>query len=206
MDHPGGDVKAMKERLWHMAAHKHPKTKLLLLWHRYLYNEAEMPLMEELCRKAGVHFCPVEGKLLGIEAMMEAFAGVPTYDAVLGRLRTHITDIKEQCAKHRNAPCREQQRSLTLDAWGRLKVCGVAYSKGIIGDYMSMSMEEIERMKRLHPFCAKCKAVGTHNWANETMTWKRRVIDGAIGLGVATLGRVMTLRPTMHRGLSTDEK
>ena len=205
VDHPGGDVSAMLDRLWYLAAHKRKGTKLMVLWHRYNYNEAEMSQMEGLCKRAGIHFCPVFGKLLGIEAMQAAFVGSRDHDAVIGRMIHHILDIKEACFKHRKAPCREIQRSITIDAWGRVRVCGVAYHNGYMGDYLATPIDSLIVSKENNPFCRRCMTRGTHNWANETMTWKRRMIDRVIGVGFATVGRLMTIKPTMHKGLSTDQ-
>lgn len=208
--HRGGDIGRVKEHMRQVAEHRRPGTNLRMSWHQYRHNQSEEEEMQRYCSGLGIQFVPHAAKLFPLELVVDYFAkpnGQLNRDTlwVAANLRLSLDDAASISRRHRRFPCRSLNREIVLDCFGRVTVCCSLYNPSAyyIGDYLQLPIQEIQRLKRQHPVCSKCRAVGGHVYYTEALTPKRRAYLRAADLWCNTLGRFITIHPKLGKATAT---
>lgn len=170
--HKDGNIDLVKENMIKLAAIKHPATNLQLSWHRYKYNEHEMPLMKEFAEAHGYLFAPYCTSLLPHDlALREWQTGIPS---VAGEdLLIPASSVKDACFERRAHPCLEQDQILLVHGDGTYgNCCHRSDVTNIRGSLFDTTVPAILSSRKKDKACLSCKAVGGHIYAMQAYTRK----------------------------------
>jgi MoaA/NifB/PqqE/SkfB family radical SAM enzyme len=148
-----------------------PKTRILIAWHRYLFNEKQYRDAFKYFDRPGITFAPTVAYLNDCVEMWDFVKGnLPRErmasvkkDISLSHMRKGIAYSKSK-SKDYYCPAWDH---ITLDETGQLLLCcgTTRYdSKYILGNLLEMSKDEIWQRKKNHPVCKECVSSGLAQW------------------------------------------
>lgn len=168
--HRDGDIELVKANMRKVAALKHPRTTVQVSWHRYNYNDHEMPLMEALAKELGFNFVPYGTSLIPHDRAMKVWAtGIddPAGEDVL----VPVKKTQALCAARKHWGCIIQQQIVAVNGKGNILLCsnlGNAFNE--LGSFFNKTVEQHLADRYESKYCSKCKSVGGHVYAAQAYT------------------------------------
>lgn len=168
--HKDGDIEAVKANMTELGRLRRPGTHLQLSWHRYRYNEHELPLMQEYAERLGFNFVPYATSLLPHDrAMKEWRTGVA--DPAGEDLLLPALTVKQACFDRRNWDCLEQDQIVTVNGDGDyLNCCHRSDVANLRGSFFNSTVPALLASRKTDAACRACKAVGGHVYAMQAYT------------------------------------
>lgn len=171
--HKNGDIEKVKEHMKQCAALRQPGTTLQLSWHRYRYNDHEMPLMKEFAEQLGFNFVPYGTSLIPHDRAMRVWAtGIP--DPAGEDVLVPVADARQMCYERRHWDCILQNQILAVNGDGQHLLCSnFMDDANLRGNLFETTIPEILAARKQDPICLACKAVGGHVYALQFYTRNR---------------------------------
>lgn len=169
--HRGGNVKLALKHLKEVGKYtKESQATVVMNFHSYIDNDEDGNILEALCNKYGIVFASYDASVLQEEPENGLLRGHEEWrdsddivKLVLPRLKTEPYYF-EKISTLSDIPCHSQYHILVLDHEGQVCTCT---HKGPddphkLGDFLSMTSEELFETKWSFPICTHCKAIGMH--------------------------------------------
>jgi radical SAM protein with 4Fe4S-binding SPASM domain len=137
------------------------ETTLTMLFHEYMDNKDEIGPARELAESHGFKFIPIPAQMMVYDNIVNGYS--PRDHATLDLL---FQTPEEDITRLKHAPtgeefCGMQEREVTLDAHGNMRLCQFMYTTDyIIGNYLERPLKEMRKEIINHPWCVKCKTKG----------------------------------------------
>jgi hypothetical protein len=170
--HRGGDIERVKANMLELANARErvgAKTRIHMMYHRYLGNLDEEVLMREYAGSLGFEFQPVWAFLLPLEkagAYLDHDLSSFTEDdkKLMERLTVPLDTLPPILKKHRGTSCYLQTQQISMDFKADVQLCCAVYdsSKFTLGNYLDLPLGEIQKRKYSHAMCDHCIATGLH--------------------------------------------
>lgn len=149
-----------------------PKTKIIIAWHRYLFNEDEFWKAYKYFNRPGISFIPevaflndgIETKEFLKERLPQERIEQAQKDLFLQHTRKMVAYHKKK-SKNYHCPAMDY---LVIDEIGQLLTCCgfTRYdSDYVLGNILEMSAEEIWKHKNSHQLCNECISSGLARWS-----------------------------------------
>jgi MoaA/NifB/PqqE/SkfB family radical SAM enzyme len=174
VSHRGGNIAKVKNHMQELAAAKqrtHASTRIYVNYHRYLHNLKEEPLMRAYAASLGFEFEPVWALLLPLEKIL-GFGGDEDFGFPLAeqdhrlikQLALPFNVALEAARQVRDQPCRLRDNQLSIDWRGTVQLCCGIFDAGrfTLGKFLTLSLDEIQRLRYSHAMCARCMLLGGH--------------------------------------------
>jgi MoaA/NifB/PqqE/SkfB family radical SAM enzyme len=172
--HRGGDIERVKIHMQQLAAAKKKHkatTRVHVLFHRYKHNLSDEPKMRAYAETLGFEFQPVWAFMMPLEKILAyAYNGPTDPDlteedrGLIDNLALPLRDAMDAAEKHKGDPCSLLDRQITMDYKGDVQLCCATYDarKFTVGNYLTSSLDEIQKVKIKHNMCGRCAAKGGH--------------------------------------------
>jgi MoaA/NifB/PqqE/SkfB family radical SAM enzyme len=172
--HRGGDIERVKRHMVELVAAKarnHAATRIYLNFHRYRHNLGEEPLLRDFLAKIGIDFEPVWAQMLPLEKVLlhvdeKAFDFTLTAEdhQLIERLALPPGDALKLAKQHKQQPCPLREKQISIDFQGNVQLCCAGFDarRFTIGNFLAMSLEEIQAVRENHPTCTLCMHHGAH--------------------------------------------
>lgn len=168
--HKNGDIERVKQHMAQCAQLRRPGTTLQLSWHRYAYNEHELPLMRAYAESLGFNFVPYGTSLIPHDrALRQWETGVP--DPNGADVLVPVADARQLCYDRRGWDCILQDQIIAVNGQGQVLLCSnLMDAANLRGNLFETTVPELLRARRTDAFCTSCKAVGGHIYAMQYYT------------------------------------
>lgn len=170
--HRGGDIERVKANMLTLANVREQvgaRTRIHVMYHRYLGNLDDEVLMREYAWSLGFEFQPVWAFLMPLEkagAYLDGDMSSITEEdrKLMARLTVPLETLPPILKRHRGRSCYLQTEQVSMDFKADVQLCCAVYdsSKFTVGNYMELSLEEIQKLKYSHAMCDHCIATGLH--------------------------------------------
>lgn len=209
--HRGGDIDLVRKNMALLAAAKerhNAATRIFVTYHRYRHNLHEEPLMRDFAASLGFDFEPVWALMFPLEKLLACAAGeghdVPlTQDdrSLIDLLAYPLERTLAAARTRHNQPCRLLDRQISLDFQGQvLLCCGVFDARQFtIGNYLTLPLDTLQRLRREHEICRRCRQNGIHAYLTYGVPEMERQILATISPD--DRARLDSGRDTGHMGL-----
>jgi MoaA/NifB/PqqE/SkfB family radical SAM enzyme len=142
-----------------------PDTSILLVWHRYRFNESELWKAFKYFQRPAISFCPTIAYFNDMLEMIDYVEGSISKDRYSKAKNDIFFDQIDESivlAKNNNTNSKcSQWDHLTIDEYGSLLLCcGVTTFDNNLGSVLELSADEIWKRKKSELLCNKCKAFG----------------------------------------------
>jgi len=134
---------------------RHKETTWTLGFHIYKDTAEEMPAAIELARRYRLKFVPLQA--IHMDNGKHVSQNWTEADR---ELLSHLVESREDQVKRfiYSDFCYCQSKQITISADGRVWLCQLTYDFPL-GDFLDMSLKEIRKTIKEHPFCVLCKNV-----------------------------------------------
>lgn len=178
INHRGGEVSKVLENLHRLIAAKNrtnSKTKITILYHRYLGNFDDELKLHELAKKFDITFetnwaylMPIE-KILAFAYNDSSFSPMNQDDKeVISRLALPFDKAISTAQHYRNQPCKLLEDQIVMDVQGNVTLCCAIYdqSKYKLGNFLERPLSEIiedkYQLEHCKNICNACTEKGIH--------------------------------------------
>lgn len=169
--HRGGNVKLALKNLKEIGKYtKDSQSTVLMNFHRYKDNEEDANILKSLCEEYGIVFGDYDASMTQEyheEGLLHEYEDWRNSDdvvnLVLPRLKRGIYHF-ERIDTLSDVPCHLQKHMLILDHLGQVRPCSFKGTNDLdrLGDFLSMTSEELFEIKQSSSVCARCKSFGLH--------------------------------------------
>ncbi len=172
--HKRGNIEKVKANMIAMAEAKKrlgSSTTLKIIYHRYLNNHDDEASMREFAKKYGFGFDVVWAFMMPAEKNIaiarDGLASPEITDEdreLLARLALPLDRALEIGREYVDSPCLLQTSRVSITHEGKVMLCCSVFdqSRFQIGDYLELPLDEIQRRRMAHSYCAECSAAGVH--------------------------------------------
>lgn len=171
--HKDGDIATVRENMRLAALLRRPGTTLQLSWHRYRYNEHELPFMKNYAEALGFQFVPYATSIIPHDRAMKSWAtGIPVeHDQ---EFIVPPSQARQLCYERRGWVCIVQDQILAVNGRGDYLLCSNFADQGnVLGNLFNTTVPALLKARQTHPICQACKAVGGHVYAMQYYTRSR---------------------------------
>ncbi len=172
--HRGGDIKIVKANMERLAAAKQAtqsKTRVIVIFHRYLENQEDEMAMRAFAKSLGFEFTTYWAYLMPLEKNL-AFLGHQDAAVELTEEDRELIDrlalpLGQAIEASRAAPvrdCRLRERQMAINSDGDVMLCCSVFdqSRYTLAPFLDTSLEELQAMKYGHSMCSSCMQEGLH--------------------------------------------
>lgn len=172
--HRGGDIDLVKDNMMKLAEAKRvtrSKTRVIVVFHRYLHNQDDEREMRAFARSLGFDFTTYWAYLMPLEKNL-AFLGHKDAATELNEEDRSLIDrlalpLDRAIEVSRAAPerdCRLRERQMAINSEGNVMLCCSVFdqSRYTLAPFLETSLEELQAMKYGHSMCATCMHEGLH--------------------------------------------
>jgi len=172
--HRGGDIERVKRNMTELAMAKkrnNATTNIFVAFHRYRNNLKEELLMRDFAASLGFGFVPEWALMFPLEKVL-AYAGEPGQDfplteedrQLINRLAYPLKETLDAVQKYQSQPCCLRDSQICLDFQGNVILCCGVFGaeKFSVGNYLSMTLDDIQKIRQAHSMCNLCKRNGVH--------------------------------------------
>jgi MoaA/NifB/PqqE/SkfB family radical SAM enzyme len=190
--HRGGDIEKVKKHMVELAEAKkrnNATTRIYVYYHRYKHNLREEPLMREFAAGLGIDLQPGWALILPVEKIL-AYMDEDASDfpltgedrQLIDHLALPLKEALNISQKYKNQTCSLRDTHISMDFQGNVQLCCGIFHAGrfTLGNYLTMSLDEIQRLRQSHNMCSRCIRRGAHVY----MTY------GADELGAAAMANI----------------
>jgi len=172
--HRGGDIELAKDNMKKLAEAKRvtqSKTRIIVVFHRYLHNQEDELQMRAFAQSLGFDFTTYWAYLMPLEKNL-AFLGHADAAANLNEEDRSLIDrlalpLDRAIEVARAAPvrdCRLRERQMAINSEGNVMLCCSVFdqSRYTLAPFLETSLEELQALKYGHSMCATCMQDGLH--------------------------------------------
>lgn len=172
--HRGGDIDLVKDNMMKLAEAKkatQSKTRIIVVFHRYLHNQEDELQMRAFAQSLGFDFTTYWAYLMPLEKNL-AFLGHKDAATELNEEDRSLIDrlalpLDRAIEVSRAAPerdCRLRERQMAINSEGNVMLCCSVFdqSRYTLAPFLETSLEELQAMKYGHDMCASCMHEGLH--------------------------------------------
>jgi len=172
--HRGGDIELVKENMTRLAEAKRvtrSKTRIIVVFHRYLHNQEDELEMRAFAEQLAFDFTTYWAYLMPLEKNL-AFLGRKDAPAELNEEDRSLINrlalpLDRAIEVSRAAPvrdCRLRERQMAINSEGNVMLCCSVFdqSRYTLAPFLETSHEELQAMKYGHSMCATCMQEGLH--------------------------------------------
>ena len=175
LTHRRGDIETVKKNMLVLADAKiktGSKTKISVSFHRYLSNLSEEEPLKNLAKELDFSFEPCWANWLPLEKVLAA-SGNTSYGVItpqdkdlLQNLAVPLYIALDSAKKVSSPRCYLNENIITLNYRGDIQLCCGVYdsSRFTIGNYMALSLSQIQAARRAHSACSDCMKNGVHDY------------------------------------------
>jgi MoaA/NifB/PqqE/SkfB family radical SAM enzyme len=185
LGHRGGDLEIVKDNMRRLAAARATTgtaTMIEVLYHRYRDNSDEIAPMAEFSRSLGLEFKTILAYVSVVEKVLAIHAGNcrPEDSLVLDRLAVPLNRaiaITSQIGEDR---CILLEDIIVLVVSGQVMLCCASSLRpsNVIGNYLDVSLDEIQRRRRAHSLCSDCMKLGLPSYFTGRPEFNRIADEG----------------------------
>ena len=165
--HRGGNIETVKANMHRLAAAKAATgsaTAMEVFYHRYRYNECEVEPMSALAHKLGFGFKSTLAYVTPVEKIIAMAEGqrTPEDRELLSNLVVPLDRALAFTSKTNKTTCSLLEDIITIDVAGdAMLCCGSSMERGnVIGSFLTLPLDEIQRRRRERTLCASCLRLG----------------------------------------------
>lgn len=171
--HYGGDIERVKRHMKELAQAKKRNgatTRIFVSFHRYRGNLKEEPALKQFAAGLGFEFEPTWALMFPLEKILAYAEGsndVPLSAddlELVDRLALPLKETLAAAGKHTGRPCRLRETQISMDFRGKVQLCCGLFDSGrfTVGDYLDLTLEQIQQLRRSHGMCERCMQHGAH--------------------------------------------
>lgn len=170
--HRGGDIEKVKKNMVKLAearSRNNASTRIYVYYHRYTHNLKEEPMMREFAAGLGIDFEPVWALMFPVEKVLDYAnedGSVRSAEdlELIERLALPLGKAIETSRKYRDLACSLRDSQISMDFQGNVQLCCGVFdaSKFTVGNYLTMPLDEIQRIRQGHGMCDRCRQHGVH--------------------------------------------
>ena len=165
--HRGGNIEIVKANMHRLAAAKAATgaaTSINVFYHRYRYNECEIKPMSALSHKLGFGFESTLAYVMPVEKIIAMAQGQqsPEDRELLSNLVVPLDRALAVTSRTNKTSCSLLEDIITIDVAGNAMLCcGSSMERGnVIGSFLNLPLDEIQRRRRERTLCASCLQLG----------------------------------------------
>jgi MoaA/NifB/PqqE/SkfB family radical SAM enzyme len=171
--HAGGNIETVKAHarlLGEAKARLQSRTDVSILFHKYLTNLDELPLMRDFAASIGVNFDESVATFFPLEKMLTharpelALAEITEADnRIIERLAIPPREFVERASHAPVDSCTLQDNAVVLDVAGNVYLCcetAMDHTRNRIASYLDTPLDRIRARQRDHALCTICMAAG----------------------------------------------
>ena len=184
--HRGGDVEIVKDNMRRLAAAKTTSgaaTTIEVAYHRYRDNHHEIAPTADFSRSLGFKFTPYPAYMTTVEKVLAIQAGniTPEDTLVLDRLAVPLDRAIAITSQSPPDRCELLEDYIVIDVSGRVMLCcgSSLRPSNVIGNYLDVSLDEIQRRRREHSLCSDCMKLGLPSYFHGSPEFDRIADDRA---------------------------
>lgn len=173
LTHRGGDIERVKRHMTELARAKERNgatTRIFVSFHRYRGNLKEEPALRQFSADLGFEFEPAWALMFPLEKILsyaEGSDGVPLSEEdlqLIDSLAFPLKDLMAAAAKHTGRQCWLRETQISMDFRGKVQLCCGLFDSGrfTVGDYLDLTLEQIQQLRRSHDMCERCMKHGAH--------------------------------------------
>lgn len=172
--HRGGDIELVKDNMVRLAEAKkttQSKTRIIVVFHRYLHNQDDERDMRAFAKSLNFDFTTYWAYLMPLEKNL-AFLGHEDAPTDLNAADRSLIDrlalpLDRAIEVSRVAPardCRLRERQMAINSEGKVMLCCSVFdqSRYTLAPFLETSLEELQALKYGHSMCATCMGEGLH--------------------------------------------
>jgi MoaA/NifB/PqqE/SkfB family radical SAM enzyme len=180
--HRGGNIERVKSNMIELSEAKKrtgSKTQIHLLYHRYLTNLHEEPLMKKFANQLGFDFSPVWAFMMPLEKVLSYAENInnlersiltPDDFKVVNKLALSLKESLEVSTKYNYKSCTLRDDQITLDFNGNVQLCCAVFdsNKFTLTSFIETDVSDIQSMKyseNSEKTCSNCMKNGIHVYA-----------------------------------------
>jgi MoaA/NifB/PqqE/SkfB family radical SAM enzyme len=163
--HTGGNINLVKSNMYrirYLIDKYKLTTKVSIGYHKYLNNLGkDLEKMQELCNELGFILTDMNAFYMPIERIID------NYEQKTVKHLKELSPlfINTDVYKIKSAPTKtlcKYLNQILIDCNGKIQLCCMTYDdiNNFDMDYLSISLQDIVKIKKTHDFCNKCKAYG----------------------------------------------
>jgi len=167
--HQNGDIERVKANMMRLAQARQltgSKCEIEVYYIRYIDNGDDERAMQDYAHSLGFKFTGSWANISPVErimALIDRPQAVNHADrTLLARMAVPLGEALAVTAKQPSPSCWLQDNYLSMDVEGNVYLCcAVSHENGnIIGNYLDLSISEIQNRQRHHSLCSPCKKLG----------------------------------------------
>jgi MoaA/NifB/PqqE/SkfB family radical SAM enzyme len=165
--HRQGNIEVVKrnmERLAKARAETNANTQVEVYYHRYLHNVDEIAPMEEFAKSLGFDFLTHLAYLTPVEKIIAISEGhvTPEDQEIMSRLALPLDRALEVTSREPLSQCGLLEDVVVLDVKGNAMLCCASSmeSVNVIGNYLEVPLEELQKRRREKELCGPCMKLG----------------------------------------------
>lgn len=173
LSHKKGEIETVKQNmvlLSNLVNHRGRKTKLNVLFHRYLGNHDDEREMKKFAEPLGYNFETVWAFMMPLEkGLIIAEEGVSSEKLsdsdreIIGKLALPLEKAIKVARTKITKDCPLRAEQYALDSEANTSVCCAVYnSDKIIGNFLKEPHAQLQKKKYQHPVCSTCMKHGLH--------------------------------------------
>jgi MoaA/NifB/PqqE/SkfB family radical SAM enzyme len=171
--HRGGDIARVKRHMTELVAAKQRQrasTRIFVQYHRYRHNLQDEGRLREFAEDLGIDFEPVWALFFPLEKIIGSpdGEGSPQLTAedrqLIDTLALPFAKALERAEQCGVQSCTLQETEISIDAQGNVQLCCGIFDAGrfTLGNYLDLSLEEIQDIRKGHPMCNCCLRQSAH--------------------------------------------
>ncbi|MBF0633111.1 MAG: radical SAM protein [Nitrospinae bacterium] len=172
--HKGGDIELVKSNMKTLAEAKKiysGKTHITVMFHRYRGNQRDEFLLRDFSKSLSFSFqtdyarmAPIEKVLAYVSKNSESVELTAEDYELLKMLPIPLDDAMKLARKNKERPCSFLSNQIVLNVLGGVQLCCATYDSRLyeIGNYMDMTLKQIQELRYKHQMCVKCGDSGGH--------------------------------------------
>jgi len=163
--HRGGNVECVKKNMLELAQaieRENASTRVVVNFHRYKDNHADLILMKSYTRELGFDFMVTDALMLPLEKVLDVSEGMTSFtetdQAVMQRLMTPVDVAIQYASKVERNSCRLINDQIEIGADGSVTLCCAVFDSDRfrIGHFLDMPITEIQQQRKSHSICLSC--------------------------------------------------
>lgn len=168
--HAGGKIEVVKEnmrRVRQLLDETRSRTRVVVYYHKYKHNLHELAPMKAFAEELGFGwmeawavYMPVEGAVAYLDG-----GGSPDSRRFIEKyLAVPLKRAADETAPFRQEPCRLIGDTIVIDHQATVQLCCAVFDTKAhtLGNFLTLSPEEIRALKDRHPACGPCMQKGLH--------------------------------------------
>tara|TARA_Y100000588_G_C14206162_1_gene904763 strand:+ start:424 stop:1413 length:990 start_codon:yes stop_codon:yes gene_type:complete len=172
--HRGGDVEVVKENMKRLSKAKtisNSTTRILVIFHRYIDNQAEEAKMRNFASGLGFDFTTYWAYLMPIEknlAFLGHKKGLPALTeedrTLVGRLALPLSEALKISKESNVSHCKLRDSQMAINSQGKVMLCCSVFdqSRYTLSDFLTTPLKDLQKKKYSHEMCTTCMSEGLH--------------------------------------------